>query len=94
MTILMVVIGVILYLVVGFFATQWYSRRLEELEAELFRERRMEFDILKEIFWTILCLFFWWAVLPYELATGFRQWRYPYCDPDYKPERRVLVWKD
>lgn len=79
MTALTVASVALLYAVCAIASVRWYGKKLDKLEDQLIKERGIDFDTVKVATWLSLVLFFWWIVLPYELATHFRRWQYPHC---------------
>jgi len=77
-----IIASFLLYAVLGFLTAWWYGKKLEELKKQLIKNWKMEFNLWKMLRWIGLSLVAWWFVLPYELVTNFKQWRYPYCAED------------
>lgn len=84
MWLLIVVANVILGIIVNHY---WYQKKLERLENQLRKDRNdssLEFGDFKEVFWTFLMIILPLFVIAYEKKTGFRQWKYPFCSPEWK----------
>jgi hypothetical protein len=69
------ILAVIAYLICALVSARWYGRNLDRLEEMGRKWGWGEPSMWKSIRWTFLAFLFWWAVLPYELSTGFRQWK-------------------
>lgn len=85
---MVVLLIVIADLAIGIkFAVPQYVKKLDELEQKLQRARpdeRLEFPFWKELGWNLAVFVFWWAIFPYEWLTDWRQWKYPFCAPEWK----------
>ncbi|MFH1192774.1 MAG: hypothetical protein V1656_00440 [Candidatus Jorgensenbacteria bacterium] len=87
--IVVLVLAVVNLIIGGMFAGPRYSRKLNELEKKLLKERvgeNLEFRFWKVFLWIVLALIVWWLVFPYEWVTKWRQWTYPYCLPGGAPK--------
>ena len=72
----------VLYAICAILTARWFGKKLDELEDRLWDERRMDLNQIKVAFWMFLSILVWWFVLLKERITDFRQWKYPYCDPE------------